>query len=258
MAYAQSAGLTVSSDTNTPYDGMFYEAIADASSRSADRILPLIVDLVHPTSVIDIGCGTGEWLRSLHDLVQCEIMGLDGDYVARDTLRIPIECFIPHDLEEPIRLNRRFDLAISLEVAEHLPKARAESFVSDLTAIAPAILFSAAIPGQGGVGHVNEQWQSYWADLFAQNGFRACDVVRPSVWGCDDVSSFYRQNTLLFVDPAVHDFPTTPLPLMDIVHPRLLEQIAARRRPATLRELVMQMPSALRRSFLYRRDSLWR
>ncbi|UXN75167.1 hypothetical protein N8D56_09895 [Devosia sp. A8/3-2] len=86
------------------------------------------------------------------------------------------------------------------EVAEHLSPARAVGFVADLVALAPAILFSAAIPGRGGVGHSNEQWQSYWAGLFAAHGYRPFDVLRPQIWTDEAIPARYRQNAILYLD----------------------------------------------------------
>jgi hypothetical protein len=84
---------------------------------------------------------------------------------------------------------------MSLEVAEHLPPDRSNSFIAELTALAPVALFSAAIPQQGGTDHINERWQSYWAGLFKKRGFSPLDVIRPAVWENDAVERWYRQNT---------------------------------------------------------------
>jgi SAM-dependent methyltransferase len=138
-------------------------------------------------------------------------VGVDGDCVppaARD------DGFVAGDLELPLELGRRFDLAISMEVAEHLSPASAERFVADLARLAPAVLFSAAIPYQGGEHHQNERWQSYWAALFARQGLYPHDVVRPAVWTDPEVEPWYAQNTLLYTgDPG-------PSVTLDLVHPR--------------------------------------
>lgn len=103
------------------------------------------------------------------------------------------------ELEQPIRLSETFDLALSCEVGEHLSEARADGFVADLCASAPRVLFGAAIPGQGGSSHINEQWQSYWAKKFISNGYTPIDVVRPQVVDCDDVLGWYKNNPILYV-----------------------------------------------------------
>jgi hypothetical protein len=86
-----------------------------------------------------------------------------------------------------------------LEVAEHIPAESADDFIKTLTSLAPAVLFSAAVPGQGGVGHRNEQWQSYWATLFYNHGYLPLDFVREEIWGNRSVSWWYAQNILLYV-----------------------------------------------------------
>jgi hypothetical protein len=87
-------------------------------------------------------------------------------------------------------------------VAEHLPEDSAKSFVAALVGAAPVILFSVAIPNQGGTHHVNERWQSYWAALFAEHGYIALDCVRPAVFGDQRVELWYRQNILMFCLPG--------------------------------------------------------
>jgi hypothetical protein len=117
-------------------------------------------------------------------------------------LEIPARDFIRADLSAPLNLGRRFDLAISLEVAEHLPPEAAEGFVKTLTSAAPIVAFSAAVPGQTGVNHLNEQWPAYWAGLFARFGYEAIDCLRPVIWDDEEIEWWYAQNLLLFAEPA--------------------------------------------------------
>jgi hypothetical protein len=180
------------------YDRDFYQVQKSGSYRSAGIIVPLVLELLPVRSVCDVGCGVGTWLRRWREHGVEDILGIDGDYVDRDQLMIPAANFLSADLRLPVRGGRRFDLVTSMEVAEHLPQERAESFVADLTALAPVILFSAAIPGQGGTDHINERWQDYWAGLFNQAGFATFDVLRPRIWNNAAVEFWYRQNTLLF------------------------------------------------------------
>ena len=88
---------------------------------------------------------------------------------------------------------------MTLEVGEHLSPARADSFVEDLTRLSDVILFSAAIPAQGGTNHVNEQWQSYWAEKFSRRGYVTVDCIRPKIWANSAADICYRQNILLYV-----------------------------------------------------------
>ena len=145
------------------YDPGYFRAFSKLSHDSANVIAPLAVELVSPKSVLDVGCGLGQWLAAFRRAGAEIIRGLDGDYVQRDQLEIPLENFQAHDLTKPFPLDEHFDLTICLEVAEHLPERCARDFVQSLTATAPVVLFSAAIPHQPGREHVNCQWPEYWA-----------------------------------------------------------------------------------------------
>jgi hypothetical protein len=181
-----------------PHGLAFAEGLRERSLASARAVVPLVLDLISVKSVCDVGCGVAPWLGVFQEFGVDDILGLDGDYVDDKLLHIPADRFFACDLTMPIKLDRRFDLAISLEVAEHLPERRAAGFVHDLTALAPVVLFSAAIPGQGGAHHINEQWQSYWAQQFAVKGYVPADVIRPTIWDDETVLWWYRQNIVLY------------------------------------------------------------
>jgi hypothetical protein len=215
-------------DYKDAYDGEFYLARRKRTLASAKRILRIVHQLVPFRSVADFGCGTGTWLSvALDDFEADGAIGLEGDWMRAEWLddaRIELRNL---DLEQPASVEP-VDLAISLEVAEHVSAARAEGLVADLCATAPAVLFGAAIPGQGGVGHVNERWQSYWAGLFACHGWECYDAVRPLVWNDRDLPYWYRQNTLLYSrEPLDAPRPT----MLDLVHPdKWLEETGVRLR----------------------------
>lgn len=249
----------------TPYSEAYYAACTDVSGRSARRVVPHVMRLLSPASVIDLGCGMGTWLRTFADAGVGTILGIDGDHVAPAHMQIEPGHFVARDLavslELPGDVPQRFDLAVSLEVAEHLAPTRAAGFVADLTAVAPAILFSAAVPHQGGTGHVNEQWPEYWAALFAECGFRTVDCIRRLVWDDPDVAYYYAQNTLLYVDPAVLERHTPLQPFvaeagdrtLARIHPqRWLEVHDPTRRSIT--ETLRGLPWALRNAVTGRRD----
>lgn len=176
--------------------GEYFEQAMD----SAMEVLPYVFDIVKPRSVVDIGCGGGAWLSACNALGVGDILGVDGDYVEPEKLKIPRQKFMARDLRQPIILDRTFDLAISLEVAEHIPQHHAETFVNSLAGLAPVVLFSGAIPFQGGVGHVNEQWPTYWSDRFRLRGYEVIDCIRRRVWNNDRVNTWYKQNIVLFVE----------------------------------------------------------
>ena len=182
------------------YDRAFYENTADAVRRSAEVIVPTVVELVAPRSVVDVGCGTGTWLSVFRAHGIEDVLGVDGDYVDRELLTIPVNRFRPADLRQSLALDRAFDLVLSLEVAEHLPGDCAATFVSSLVRLGPVVLFSAAVPFQGGTDHVNEQWPDYWARLFRTHGFVPIDCLRGALWDDDRVVWWYAQNVLLYAD----------------------------------------------------------
>ena len=180
------------------YTRDFYEQLRNGATQSAKVMVPLVLQLLPVRSVVDIGCGDGSWLAVFRKFGVEEILGVDGEYVDRSLLQIPQDCFKALDLTGPFGLGRGFDLAISLEVAEHLPPDCARGFVEGLTRLAPFVLFSAAIPFQGGEHHVNEQWPDKWAELFKVHDYLPVDFIRKRVWQNDAVEWWYAQNTLLF------------------------------------------------------------
>ena len=212
-----------------PYGRDFFTEM-EGSRRSADLVAPVCVELLKPRSVVDVGCGVGTWLAAFRDAGIETVMGFDGDYVDRDLLQIPAGSFKPINLEKRVPLDQRYDLAICLEVAEHLPPARGPSLVDELTKLAPAVLFSAAVPFQGGTDHRNEQWQDYWASLFAARGFRVCDCIRARVWDDSRVDPWYAQNALVYHDPSVQIAHTNGMPLR-VVHPNMWIRHATRTIP---------------------------
>ena len=186
------------SSLSTTYGATFYAQQANGSLQSARVILPILLSHISPLSVIDVGCGIGTWLKAFQECGVTDVTGYDGDYVDQRALLIDPAQFRPADLKDDQPFDRTYDLAISLEVAEHLPQQHAGSFVRRLTSAAPAVLFSAAIPGQGGTSHLNEQWQDYWRELFSDEGFLPVDIIRAQVHGRPDVETWYQSNIMLY------------------------------------------------------------
>jgi SAM-dependent methyltransferase len=181
----------------------------------------VIVGEPRPASLLDVGCGTGTWLRAASDLGIPDLCGLDGIVMPQDRLCVSRDLIQLKNLAEPFFLGRRFDIALCVEVAEHLPETSAAILISSLVAHSDAIVFSAACPGQPGQHHVNCQWPEYWQRLFNDNGFVCDDSVRWKIWGDDRIEPWYRQN--LFV---AHKHPTeagTEPRLQGVIHPMLLD-----------------------------------
>ena len=206
--------------------GADFHADRDARTRAAARlILGKMKEWVQPTSACDVGCGVGTWLSVAEEIGISEVQGFEGPWAKTANLVLNPDQVSFQDLEDKVSIDRTFDLVISLEVAEHLAETRAKSFAADLCALGDCVLFSAAIPFQGGTGHVNEQWQSYWAAHFADQRFAAFDPIRPMIWQNDDIAFWYRQNMVVYAREgssaakslAAHGFGAPAM--LDLVHP---------------------------------------
>ncbi len=202
------------------YDSAFFDELMEGTEESAQTVVPMVYDLLKPASVLDVGCGAGTWLAAWRSAGVSEVVGVDGDYVDRARLQIPSDAFVSANLQQSFSLDRTFDLVQTLEVAEHLDEANADTFVESLARHGDTILFSAAVPGQGGTHHVNEQWPSYWAEKFAKAGYTCYDFLRPRIWTDQRIAWFYRQNILLFARGRSLDLDGAEIPL-DLVHPEM-------------------------------------
>lgn len=211
-----------------PYTRSFYERFETGSLSSAEIILPIVFDVLRPKSVLDFGCGVGTWLAAARTLGANRLVGYDGKWVKRDMLADGGIDFHEVDLEADTIDLQPVDLAMCLEVAEHLSPRASERLIADLCKCSNTVLFSAAIPGQGGAHHINEQWQSHWISLFNRLSFTAYDVVRPAVWDDLSVEVWYAQNCFLFVSQDDRDLSARlsdhRVLISDMVHPRLLTQ----------------------------------
>jgi SAM-dependent methyltransferase len=237
------------------YDKRFFESIEGGSVRSAGALVPYVLELVAARSVVDVGCGNGTWAAEFIKAGVPEVLGLDGTWVHPEQLLIPREQFRAHDLANvPVRLDRTFDLAICLEVGEHLPDAQSDRLVDDLCRLAPVVLFSAAVPGQGGTSHINEQWPGYWIERFRRAGRRAIDCVRPVFWNDGRVQWWYRQNAIVYAtDAALAAHPKlaraaaeSPKDILAMVHPEGFAEITSRR--PGLKAAAAAVPDALARA----------
>ncbi|HEX5472957.1 MAG TPA: class I SAM-dependent methyltransferase [Lacipirellulaceae bacterium] len=181
------------------YAPQYYDRLKDGARHSAEAVVPVVIELIRPKSVIDLGCGIGAWLAEFKRRGVPDTLGVDGPHISTAQLEIDPRDFLVADLAQPLRLHSYFDLAVSLEVAEHLDPVQADQFVETLTRLAPVVLFSAAIPYQGGEHHINEQWPAYWAKRFEAQNFAALDPFRRLLWERPDVDWWYAQNLVLFV-----------------------------------------------------------
>jgi hypothetical protein len=170
------------------------------SLKSAERVVPLVIRYVPARSVVDFGCKHGEWLRVFQTHGVDRILGIDQPIWA-NALIIESSQFCTADLNQALEPVGAFDLAVCVEVAEHLRKHAAPTLVDALTLAAPVVLFSAATPGQGGHGHLNERPRAFWHALFGARNFVPIDCLRPQIWQNKQVASWYRQNLFFYASP---------------------------------------------------------
>jgi len=218
---------------NKLYDDGFYDAQMSGSYRSAKTYAGILSAFFIPDSVADVGCGRGTWLKAFKERGATNLVGFDGEWNAQSNMIEDDITFVQCDLNLPIKMadnDKKFDLAMSLEVAEHLLPSSAEKFVGSLTNLSDIVLFGAAFTGQGGRNHINERPPTYWAALFSPQAYVPFDIFRAAVWGNDDVEFWYQQNTFLYIRKDSSSYATmlskgaSPMPnvaFMDCVHPSL-------------------------------------
>lgn len=236
--------------TQDIYSDDFYRTIDVQGQTSARVIVPWIMKWQTVQSVLDVGCGQGAWLSVFQESGVSTIRGIDGPWVDLKQLMIPPDCFTSVRLDTMTAESidpGRFDLSVCLEVGEHIPREQSSTLVRILTRAAPVVLFSAAIPGQQGTYHINEQWPEFWQELFAEHGYTRLDPLRPRVWRDERVAWYYQQNIFVFVCQETLNASSvwqeedrlarsSPLTLM---HPKVL------RPQRTLREAIRHLPSLL-------------
>jgi SAM-dependent methyltransferase len=219
-----------------------------STSTAANKILEIIFDeYVEIYSVLDVGCGVGTFLRTAKSFGVKRIKGVDGPWVDKALLQIPEELFEKTDFESNFRIQENYDLIICLEVLEHVSHARSIQILEALTQNTNRILFSAAIPNQGGNQHINEQWQSHWAGYFAQKGFSPVDLIRPKIWNAPDIDFWYKQNVLMYIknDPNETNFNSQVL--LDVVHPEMYSRKFA---PFSFKQLLIQLLEKFKRKVM--------
>jgi SAM-dependent methyltransferase len=193
------------------------------NTKAAREMLPTVLAAYPANSVVDFGTGLGTWLQVAKELGVEDVLGIDGDWVQPEQLAIPVEQFLAKSLHEEIRLGRRFDMAICLEVAEHLRPDAAELLVENIVRHSDIVLWSAAIEDQGGQNHINERNPDYWAGLFRAHGYVAVDAFRALFWQNENIDWWYRQNTILYVKnpaEAAAQAEAPPSPNL-LIHPAL-------------------------------------
>lgn len=215
------------------YNDGFYRSQFEKSYQSAQEVVSVLREVYSPNSVVDFGCGRGAWLKAFSQTGSASLLGYDGEWNASELTSQSIFQFLPRNLEERMPApSEKFDIAISVEVAEHLPAHAADTFVENLIDHSDVILFGASVAHQGGTHHVNEQRQSFWGEKFKARNFLIFDFFRPRIWGLGEIDFWYRQNIFLYVreGSSLHQKfnllgveQVSNMNWMDAIHPDLLE-----------------------------------
>lgn len=214
-------------------------AYFDTRDRSQEMVLKALHDMIPFASAADFGTGRGSWLKAAIGMGVSDVHGYDIPEIPIEQRQFPADRFTAADLGQPLRPGRRFDLAISTEVAEHLPREQAATFIANIAQASDFVLFSAAIPYQGGAGHVNENWVEYWVKMFQAHGFSCFDILRARFWNQAAIRSYYRQNLLILArgDAAerltAQGHAPTDHPL-SLVHPEQYLKAVGRAQPPAL------------------------
>jgi SAM-dependent methyltransferase len=233
---------------NRVYSKAFYNDQSDASARSANLAIDAIMNhMPFVKTVLDIGCGRGTWVKAFLDY-GLDAHGVDGPWARDSGLVVADDHFtsfnfavspIPFSIDLP---REKFDLVTSFEVLEHIEPSRADDMVELISSKGDLALIGAAMPGQGGTDHVNEQWPAYWANKFRAKGYIPLDCIRPLWWNNPQIETWYSQNTILYARgdalDAVREFASKvalenlehPLPL---IHPVMLTYFQQRYNPVS-------------------------
>ncbi|MFN5134088.1 MAG: class I SAM-dependent methyltransferase [Chitinophagaceae bacterium] len=171
------------------------------NTTAANEIVPVLISIFKPESVADIGCGTGTFLKVFKSYGVTDVVGIDGSWVNRDLLsqNINVSEFHEFNIEEGFRLSKKYDLCICFEVAEHISTEKSKQLVQELCMTSDIVIFSAAIPLQGGQNHINEQWIEYWQKLFKDMNYILYDGLRQLFWNNNYIDVWYKQNIFCFI-----------------------------------------------------------
>ena len=179
-------------------------------------LVPLFIELFSPKSVCDVGCGIGNFLSFFRNSCVKKVLGYDGNWVNRNLLAKHLNDheFLSIDFENTFSIppDEKFDLVLNLEVAEHISTNKSDQLVDFLTSLSDTIIFSAAIPGQGGINHINEQWEEYWESKFKRRSFKKYDIIRHRIISNQAISWWYRQNIVVYSKLDLSTYQAVELP----------------------------------------------
>jgi SAM-dependent methyltransferase len=190
-------------DRDDIYSPKYYQTLVEPyACKSVPQMAKSIVETFHPASVIDIGCGSGALLVALRKLGVHRLLGLDAAEAGLDIAQARGLDTRKFDIvTDKLLYSACYDVAVSMETAEHLPASAADHYVELLCSLAPVIIFTAAHPGQGGIGHLNEQPPEYWKGYFKAHDFQPLEELVSAwqpAWRAAGVADFYTNNLMIF------------------------------------------------------------
>ena len=198
------------------YNRAFFEGNQQEGVRMAPWFVPLLQNVFDFHSLIDVGCGTGHYLQYCLNCGIGDVLGLEGSPAAFADLLVDKRYVVMHDLRLPYTVGRRFDLAISVEVAEHIDKLYASNFIKILCDASDTVALTAAKPGQGGTAHVNEQGEEWWVEKFRRfdYGFDSTTTqmlrrgIRQAREAGNFVTRWFESNIMVFRRRGSELFPS--------------------------------------------------
>jgi len=196
------------------YTEEYYSEISEGGTRSAQEMFKVLKGLNvfnDSDSVVDFGSGIGQWGVGLENYTAIDFK------IPRNLLLT--KNYIDHDLRRPF-IGGKWNLAICMEVAEHLEEMYADTLVESISKSADLILFGAAIPGQGGKNHFNEQYQSYWLAKFRKRGFDLYyKQPRHSILENRLIDYYYRANVMFLTNKSGLQSSSALDPYLDFILP---------------------------------------
>jgi len=153
------------------YDKDFFLSNQEEGLKIYEWFVPLLHNIFKFQSIVDFGCATGSSLFYALKQGVSDVLGIEGSPEAFSNLLIDKKYIIQHDLREPLKVDRKYDIALSIEVAEHINKKYTDIYLESMCNSSDLIIFTGATPNQGGKCHINEQSHEWWIQKFREHSF---------------------------------------------------------------------------------------
>ncbi len=185
------------------YNAVTLELFHSIAQQNAPKVIPSMLHCFPGiSSVIDVGCGSGAFVAEFN---RAGVRGIGFEHSAHGIALARnqgVDCryFDVAQMGDG-QLSVSADLVYSFEVAEHVPVALADNFVDFVASLGPLVIFAAAQPNQGGIGHINEQPIDYWIKKFEKKGYSFCESETNTLRVAFHVSltsDWFYKNTCVF------------------------------------------------------------